>query len=197
MPENTKIRIGFGLCGSFCTLSKAMEQMRQLVVQGYDVTPIMSENTYRTNTRFGTAQSFIDQAEQITQKPVLHFIEQVEPFGPRKLLDLLIIAPCTGNTLAKLANGVSDTPITLAAKAHLRNERPVLIALSSNDALSQNAKNLGVLLNSKNIFFVPFGQDDALKKPTSLVACFNQIPEAVSLALQGIQMQPMLVLTGG
>ena len=192
MPDLTKKSIGFGLCGSFCTLDKAVVQIQALVDLGYTVMPIMSENTYRTDTRFGTAKHYIEVIEQITGNPVLHKIEQVEPFGPKKLLDLLVIAPCTGNTMAKLANGVSDTSVTLAAKAHMRNARPVLIAISSNYALSQNAKNLGVLLNNKNMFFVPFGQDDAFKKPTSLVAHFEDIPEAVRLAMEGVQIQPML-----
>ena len=153
----------------------------------------MSENTYTTDTRFGKAEEFVQRVENICGKPVLHRISEVEPIGPKKLLDLLVIAPCTGNTLAKLANGISDSAVSLAAKAHLRNERPVLVAVSSNDALSGNARNLGTLMNTKNYFFVPFGQDDAVKKPTSLVAKTEMIPEAVKAALEGRQIQPILI----
>lgn len=185
-------RIGFALCGSFCTLKHFIEEIRILIALGYEVTPIMSEAVYNTSTRFGEAKAFIREVSEITRKPVLHTRAEVEPIGPKKLLDLLLIAPCTGNTLAKLANGLSDSCVTLAAKAHLRNERPVLVALSSNDALSGNAKNLGILLNTKRIFFVPFRQDDPEKKPTSLLACREKIPAAVEAALAGCQLQPLL-----
>ena len=191
--NNSRARIGFALCGSFCTLKKMIDQLERLAEIGYDLTPIMSENTYTTDTRFGKAEEFVQRVENICGKPVLHRISEVEPIGPKKLLDLLVIAPCTGNTLAKLANGVSDSAVSLAAKAHLRNERPVLVAVSSNDALSGNARNLGTLMNTKNYFFVPFGQDDALKKPTSLVAKTEMIPEAVKAALEGRQIQPILI----
>ena len=191
--NNSRARIGFALCGSFCTLKKMTDQLERLAEIGYDLTPIMSENTYTTDTRFGKAEEFVQRVENICGKPVLHRISEVEPIGPKKLLDLLVIAPCTGNTLAKLANGISDSAVSLAAKAHLRNERPVLIAVSSNDALSGNARNLGTLMNTKNYFFVPFGQDDAVKKPTSLVAKTEMIPEAVKAALEGIQIQPILI----
>ena len=160
---------------------------------GYDIVPIMSANTYSTDTRFGTAESFRERVENICSRPVLHTLAEVEPFGPKKLLDLLVVAPCTGNTLAKIANGVSDSAVSLAVKAHLRNERPVLIAISSNDALSGNAKNLGSLMNTRHIYFVPFGQDDAIKKPTSLVAKTEMIPAAVEAALKGEQIQPLLM----
>ena len=191
--NNSRARIGFALCGSFCTLKKMTDQLERLAEIGYDLTPIMSENTYTTDTRFGKAEEFVQRVENICGKPVLHRISEVEPIGPKKLLDLLVIAPCTGNTLAKLANGISDSAVSLAAKAHLRNERPVLIAVSSNDALSGNARNLGTLMNTKNYFFVPFGQDDAMKKPTSLVAKTEMIPEAVKAALEGKQIQPILI----
>lgn len=191
--NNSRARIGFALCGSFCTLKKMTDQLERLAEIGYDLTPIMSENTYTTDTRFGKAEEFVQRVENICGKPVLHRISEVEPIGPKKLLDLLVIAPCTGNTLAKLANGISDSAVSLAAKAHLRNERPVLIAVSSNDALSGNARNLGTLMNTKNYFFVPFGQDDAVKKPTSLVAKTEMIPEAVKAALEGRQIQPILM----
>lgn len=191
--NNSRARIGFALCGSFCTLKKMTDQLERLAEIGYDLTPIMSENTYTTDTRFGKAEEFVQRVENICGKPVLHRISEVEPIGPKKLLDLLVIAPCTGNTLAKLANGISDSAVSLAAKAHLRNERPVLVAVSSNDALSGNARNLGTLMNTKNYFFVPFGQDDAVKKPTSLVAKTEMIPEAVKAALEGKQIQPILM----
>ena len=191
--NNSRAWIGFALCGSFCTLKKMTDQLERLAEIGYDLTPIMSENTYTTDTRFGKAEEFVQRVENICGKPVLHRISEVEPIGPKKLLDLLVIAPCTGNTLAKLANGISDSAVSLAAKAHLRNERPVLVAVSSNDALSGNARNLGTLMNTKNYFFVPFGQDDAVKKPTSLVAKTEMIPEAVKAALEGKQIQPILI----
>ena len=191
--NNSRARIGFALCGSFCTLKKMTDQLERLAEIGYDLTPIMSENTYTTDTRFGKAEEFVQRVENICGKPVLHRISEVEPIGPKKLLDLLVIAPCTGNTLAKLANGISDSAVSLAAKAHLRNERPVLVAVSSNDALSGNARNLGTLMNTKNYFFVPFGPDDAVKKPTSLVAKTEMIPEAVKAALEGRQIQPILM----
>ena len=194
MEQNTtsSVRIGFALCGSFCTLKHFIEEIRILTSFGYDVTPIMSETVYNTSTRFGEAADFIREVSEITGKPILHTKADVEPIGPKKLLDLLLIAPCTGNTLSKLANGLSDSCVSLAAKAHLRNERPVLVALSSNDALSGNAKNLGVLLNTKHIFFVPFRQYDPEKKPTSLIACREKIPAALESALAGRQLQPLL-----
>ena len=191
--KDARARIGYALCGSFCTLKKMIDQMETLALAGYDIVPIMSVNTYSTDTRFGTAESFRERVENICGRPVLHTLAEVEPFGPKKLLDLLVVAPCTGNTLAKIANGVSDSAVSLAVKAHLRNERPVLIAVSSNDALSGNAKNLGSLMNTRHIYFVPFGQDDAIKKPTSLVAKTEMIPAAVEAALKGEQIQPLLM----
>lgn len=187
------LRVGFAFTGSFCTFKEVVVQVQALVDAGADVTPIMSYNSYQTDTRFGTAQGFIDQLEAITGHSVLHSINQVEPIGPKKLFDLMIIAPCTGNSLAKLANGVIDTPAVLACKSHLRNGRPVLIAVSTNDGLAQAAQNIGRLLNTKHIFFVPFGQDSATQKPTSLVAHMDAIPEAAEYALKEEQMQPLLV----
>jgi dipicolinate synthase subunit B len=154
--------------------------------------PIMSENAYKTDSRFGTAQSFIDKIESICGKKIISTISGAEPFGPQALLDLLIIAPCTGNTIAKLASGITDSSVTMAAKAHLRNSRPILIAPSTNDGLSGNASNVGMLLNRKLIYFVPFYQDDPLKKPNSIVADFNLLPDAVEAAFKGIQLQPVL-----
>lgn len=195
--ENTKslstTRIGFALCGSFCTFGLMLSALEELAETGYDITPIMSETAYSTSTRFGNAEDFVKRAETICGKKVLHSVTEVEPIGPKKLLDLLVIAPCTGNTLSKLANGISDSSVTLCAKAHLRNNRPVLIGISSNDALSANAKNIGILLNTKNYFFIPFGQDDAFNKPTSLIAKTQYLNKAVASALEGKQLQPIIV----
>ncbi|MBQ7717908.1 MAG: dipicolinate synthase subunit B [Clostridia bacterium] len=187
------IRVGFALTGSFCTLSAVVPEIKNLKDKGAVITPIMSENVFSTDTRFGTAESFTSEIEEISENKILKTIPDVEPLGPRALLDILIIAPCTGNTLGKLASGISDTSVTMAAKAHMRNSRPVLIAVSTNDGLASSAKNIGFLLNYKNIFFVPFGQDDYLKKPNSLVADMQQIPQACEFALHRRQIQPVLI----
>ncbi len=188
-----KARIGFALCGSFCTFAAVIPQLAALARDGYEIFPIMSQTAYTTDTRFGKAADFNSEIEALCSKSIMHRLTDVEPIGPKKLLDLLIIAPCTGNTLAKLASGISDTPVTLAAKAHLRNERPVLIAPSSNDALAANAKNIGTLLNVRHIYFVPFGQDDPYKKTSSLVADMDMIQPAAEAALQRRQIQPMFI----
>ena len=188
----TDIKIGFAFCASCCTYEKAIEAFGEVCENYENVTPILSENAYKTDSRFASAQSLIDRIEEICGKKVLHTIPQVEPIGPKALLDLLIIAPCTGNTLAKLASGITDTSVTMAAKAHLRNKRPVLLAVSTNDGLSGNASNLGELLNRKNIFFVPFYQDDPVKKPSSVTADLSLLPKAARMALEGAQMQPLL-----
>ncbi len=188
-----KIKLGFALCGSFCTFSKAIAQVRYLVDMGYDVTPIMSFHSYTLDTRFGKAADFIRELESITGHSVLHTIEDTEPVGPKKLFDLLIVAPCTGNTLAKLALGIVDTPVTMAVKSHLRNGKPVVIAVSTNDALSNSAKNIGALMNRKYYYFVPMAQDNHEKKPTSVVADFEKIHETVMAALGGKQLQPVLL----
>ncbi len=188
----TDNRIGFAFCASCCTYDKAVEAFSEICGIYNNVTPILSGNAYTTDSRFGTAQALIDRLESISGKKVLHSICDVEPIGPKALLDLLIVAPCTGNTLAKLASGITDTSVTMAVKAHLRNDRPVLLAVSTNDGLSGNASNLGKLLNRKNIFFVPFYQDNPLKKPCSVIADFNLLSDAVRLALEGVQMQPIL-----
>lgn len=185
-------KLGFALCGSFCTIDKATDAMEKLISLGYDVTPIMSENCYSIDTRFGTADSNINTIEGICQKKILHTIVQAEPIGPNNMLDLLIIAPCTGNTLAKLAHSVTDTAVTMAVKSHLRNEKPVLIALATNDALAGTLKNIGILMQAENYFFVPTAQDNPTNKPRSMVADFNAMPNAVELALQNKQMQPIL-----
>ena len=192
MENQNKVRIGFAMTGSFCTFAQVMPQMQRLVDEGYRVIPIMSENVYTTDTRFGRAQDFIRQAEAITGERVIHTIAQAEPIGPKKLLDLLLIAPCTGNTLGKLASGIYDTAPTLAFKSHRRNDGPVLIALSTNDALAASGGAIGSLMNRKGVYFVPFGQDDHEKKPTSCVADFDRILPAVRAALAGRQLQPVL-----
>ncbi|NLM84622.1 MAG: dipicolinate synthase subunit B [Clostridiales bacterium] len=184
--------IGFALCGSYCTFDKALRTLSELSEKYDNIVPIMSERAYSTDTRYGKAKDFIDEIEAICGRSVIHTIAQAEPIGPKNLLDLLIIAPCTGNTLAKIAHGITDSSVTMAAKAHLRNGKPVLIAISTNDGLTGNAPNLGLLLNRKNVYFVPFGQDDPVKKPGSLVADFRLVPEAAELALRGVQMQPIL-----
>lgn len=185
-------RIGFAFCGSYCTYEKALTALKDICSIYSDVTPIMSENASTTDSRYGTAQEFIDRIETICGKKVVRSISQAEPFGPKALLDLLIIAPCTGNTTAKLASGITDTSVTMAAKGHMRNDRPVLLAVSTNDGLSANAANIGQLLNRKNYYFVPFYQDDPLKKPRSIVADYAQITEAAQAALAGRQLQPVL-----
>ena len=184
--------MGFALCGSFCTYSKVFPVMEQLAEE-YDVVPIFSFASASMDSRFGESADFLQQAEKICQCPPLVEIPQVEPIGPRKLLDLLLIAPCTGNTLAKLAHSIADGPVTMAAKSHLRNGRPVVLAISTNDGLAGAAENIGRLMARKHYYFVPFGQDDWEKKPTSLVAAFEKIPETVKAALEGRQVQPVLV----
>jgi dipicolinate synthase subunit B len=184
--------IGFAFCGSYCTFDKAIGALEKICGIYPDVTPIMSENAYNTDSRYGTARSFIDRIEGLCGKKIVSTIGMAEPFGPKALLDLLIIAPCTGNTVAKLAGGITDTSVTMAAKAHLRNNRPILIAVSTNDGLSGNASNLGNLLNRKNYYFVPFYQDDPAKKPRSITADFDLLPAAAEAALRGVQLQPVL-----
>ncbi len=186
------IRAGFAMTGSFCTFSQVLPQIEKLCLSGCKVTPIMSECAASTDTRFGKASDFIEKIEEITGEKIIKTIKEAEPIGPRGLLDILIVAPCTGNSMAKIANGICDSSVTMAAKAHLRNGRPILIAPSSNDALSGGAKNIGALLNMKNVFFVPFGQDDCIKKPTSLVAKMEEILPAMESALLGKQIQPIL-----
>lgn len=185
--------IGFALCGSYCTFETVFKQIEVLKKLNYNIIPIMSENSYSLDTRFGDAAHWRERMRDITGNRIVHTIPSAEPIGPKKLLDALIIAPCTGNTLAKLATGVTDTCVTLAAKAHLRNARPLLIAPSTNDALSNAAKNIGCLLNYKNIFFVPYGQDSFQGKPNSMVADFTLIPKALEAALSGEQIQPIII----
>ena len=181
------------MCGSFCTHARAMEALEQVKARFERVVPIVSEVVADTDTRFGRAHDLMREMERICDHRVIATVKGAEPIGPQKLLDLLIIAPCTGNTLGKLAAGVTDTSVTMAAKAHLRNERPVLIAPSTNDGLSASAASIGALLPRKYIYFVPFGQDDHEKKPTSLVADFSQVADAAQAALEGRQLQPLLL----
>lgn len=190
MTEKT---LGFAMCGSFCTFSKAIPQMKELVSRGYKVLPIMSETAYSTDTRFGKAEDFVSEIEGITGNKVIHTISGAEPIGPQKLCDLLVVAPCTGNTLAKLANGVTDTSVAMAVKSHLRIKRPVLLCIATNDGLGASAQNIGKLMNTKNIYFVPFTQDDPEKKPNSLVADFNALPKSIRHALDNGQVQPVLL----
>lgn len=193
MAELKGMRIGCAMTGSFCTFSKAFDAWRELADAGAELIPIMSENALSIDTRFYPAEQARNIFREICGRDIIHTIPQAEPIGPKKLLDLLVIAPCTGNTLAKLANGISDTAVTLAAKSHLRNGRPVLIAISSNDALERNAANIGTLFSMKNFFFVPFTQDDFSGKPASIVADFERIKAAAEWALEGRQIQPLLI----
>lgn len=186
------MNIGFAMCGSFCTYGQVFPIM-EVLAKEHKVIPIFSHSAYTIDSRFGTAKEHIARAAQICGAEPIHTIAQAEPIGPKKLLDALIIAPCTGNTLAKLAHSIADTPVTMAVKSHLRNGRPVLVAVSTNDALAGAAENIGKLLCRKHYYFVPFGQDDPGSKPTSMVAHFEKIPQALTAALAGHQLQPILL----
>ena len=189
-----KKTVGFALCGSFCTFKKVIPQIKKLINDGYRVIPIMSYNAYTTDTRFGKASDFNKEIEQLCGEKIIYTISGAEPIGPKELLDMLVIAPCTGNTLGKLANGISDTSVTLATKAHLRNQRPVVIAVSTNDALGTSARNIGTLMNSKHIYFVPMRQDDYINKPNSIVADFDYISNTVQeVFATNTQPQPILL----
>ncbi len=185
--------IGYAVCGSFCTHAKAMEGLEQLRAAGYSLVPIVSEAVAANDTRFGNAHDLMREMERICDHRVISSLTEAEPIGPKKLLDLLVIAPCTGNTLGKLAAGIADTTVTLAAKAHLRNGRPILLAPSTNDGLGASARNIGELMARKYIYLVPFRQDDPVNKPTSLVADFTQLSAAAQAALEGRQLQPVLL----
>ncbi len=194
MIDLTGIRIGYAMTGSFCTLANSLKALKELKKLGADITPLMSEITFSTDTRFGTADYFRSEVLSITGKPaIISSIRDAEPIGPKKLLDILIIAPCTGNTLTKMALGITDSCVTMAAKAHLRNNRPVIVSVSSNDGLSNTAKNIGLLMNTKNIYIVPFRQDDSEKKPTSIISDMQLIPQTLVSAINGIQLQPLLI----
>ncbi len=193
MKELKGLNLGVALCGSFCTFSKAIKLVEQLVALGINVFPIMSHVAYTTSTRFGESSDIVGQIENLTGKSIIHTLVDAEPLGPKDMIDALLIAPCTGNTLAKLAYAITDTPVLLAAKSLMRNGKPVIIALSTNDGLGLNLKNIGILLPNQNVYFVPFGQDDKLKKPTSLVADLSQVPQTLTLALEYHQIQPILI----
>ncbi len=184
--------IGFALCGSYCTYSQVFPVMERLSAD-YTLVPIFSNSAYATDSRFGTAQAHIRRAYEICGADPIHTIAQAEPIGPRKLLDALVICPCTGNTLAKLAHSIADTSVTMAAKSHLRNGRPLVVAVSTNDALAGAAENIGKLLGKKHYYFVPFRQDDPFEKPASLVADFTKLPQTLAAALEGRQIQPLLL----
>ncbi len=183
--------IGYALCGSFCTISSSLKLLRSLVAEGNAVLPIMNDSVFSTDTRFGKAEELIRAVQEITGREIIHSIKDAEPIGPSLALDMLVIAPCTGNTLAKIAHGITDSPVTMAAKAQLRSGRPVVIALATNDALSANLKNIGELLNRKNIYFVPMHADDPEKKPYSLVADLSQLKATMTHAFAGRQIAPV------
>lgn len=184
--------VGFAITGSFCTFDKITHVLEQLVEDGAHVIPIFSVNAQTLDTRFGQADEFVERIEKITGHEAIRTIEGAEPIGPKGYLDVLVIAPCTGNTMAKLCNGITDTPVLMAAKAHLRNEKPLVISMSTNDALGMNLKNIGMLMNMKNIYFVPFGQDNYVKKPNSMIAHVELIGETIEEALKGKQLQPLV-----
>jgi len=189
----SKYKIGFGITGSFCTITSVLEEMIRLKNTGADIYPVLSFNVSKLDNRFNLSHELKEQIKYICNKKIIDTIQDAEPFGPQKKMDAFIIAPCTGNTISKLSNGVTDTPVTMAAKATLRNNKPVIIAVSTNDGLSGSAKNIGSLLNYKNYYFVPFGQDDCIKKETSLVAKMELIIPTLEAALSNKQIQPLLV----
>ncbi|MGI5958131.1 MAG: dipicolinate synthase subunit B [Massiliimalia sp.] len=188
----SKVKLGFCLTGSFCTFHQVIKEMEQLA-QEYDILPIMSYHAASLDTRFGKACDHIQAIEEICGKKVIATLPEAEPIGPKGYTDLMLVAPCTGNTLAKLANSIVDTPVTMAVKSHLRNGRPVVIAVSTNDGLSGASKNIGMLQNYRHYYFVPYRQDDFMGKPCSLVADFKKIPETLQAAQQGIQLEPLLL----
>ncbi len=184
--------IGYAFCGSFCTHAQSIKQLEKLAAQGYDIQPIMSETVYTTDTRFGRAQELIQRVEGVCHHTVIHTIVEAEPLGPQHPLDALIISPCTGNTLAKLSCGITDTAVCMAAKAHLRTDRPLILALASNDALSANLKNIAALLSRKSVYFVPMVQDDPAGKPHSMVADFERVSDTLRDALSGVQPRKLI-----
>lgn len=186
-----KLRIGLAMTGSFCTFDKTLSALQALAGK-YDIIPIMSENAYSTDTRFGSAAMFRERLKNISGRDILHSIPDAEPVGPKNMFDVLVVAPCTGNTLSKLAHGATDTCVAMAVKSHLRSGKPVLVALSTNDGLSGSAQNIGSLLARKNIYFLPFMQDDPANKPYSLVSDYSRLDECISAAAQGRQIQPIL-----
>jgi dipicolinate synthase subunit B len=190
---NLNVNVGFAFTGSFCTHGDVIKVLQDLVNEGAQVTPIVSESVKNWDTRFGAAKDFLEKIQVITGKKVLSSIVEVEPIGPKSLLDIMVVAPCTGNTMSKIANGITDTPVTMAVKSHLRNQKPALLSLATNDALGGSSKNLGVLMNSKNIYFVPFYQDDPTKKPNSMIASLELLKPALYKALEGKQIEPVVI----
>lgn len=191
--EVTGKKIGFVLTGSFCTFSKVLPKMKELIKKGAEIIPIMSFNSYNLDTKFGKAKDFIDEIEEMTGKKIIHTIQDAEPIGPKKMTDIMVIAPCSGNTMAKLACDIIDTPATMSAKSHLRNNNPLVIAPSTNNGLSGNAENIGKLLNRKNYYFVPFKQDNPITKPRSIVFDAEYIIKTIEYALEGEQISPILL----
>lgn len=189
----SSIRVGYALCGSFCTFEKSIAQMEKLASMNYEIIPIMSYNAFNTDTRFGKAEDIRRRIENICDRPVISTIKDAEPIGPKRLTDIMVVSPCTGNTAAKLAGAVTDTPVTMAVKSHLRQSKPVLLCIATNDALGTSAQNIGRLLNTRHFYFVPFSQDDPLRKPNSLVADFDKLVPALELALQETQLQPVII----
>lgn len=187
------ITLGYAFCGSFCTIKKALQALKCLAQNDIKIKPIMSQIVYNTDTRFGKAEDLIREVEEICGEKIINSIAAAEPIGPKNLLDIIVVAPCTGNTAAKIALGITDTPVTMAVKAHLRNNKPVVLAVATNDALGASAKNLGLLHNTQNIYFVPYRQDDPFGKNNSLVCDFSRIPETVEQALAGTQIQPVIL----
>jgi len=187
------VKVGLALTGSFCTLHSVMVEIEKLVNEGAEVIPIVSKEVAALDTRFGAAASWLDRLREISGREPIRTIVEAEPVGPQKLLDILVVAPCTGNTMAKLANAIIDGPVLMAIKAQLRNQRPVVLAISTNDGLGLNARNLGVLLNTKNLYLVPFGQDNPQEKPNSLVARIDLLIPTIKEAVAGRQLQPVLI----
>ncbi len=185
--------IGYAICGSFCSFSASLAVLEELILSGEEIQPIMSEHAYSTDTRFWLSSEFVSRVRSLCGRDIIHTIADAEPLGPKKPLDALIISPCTGNTLAKLAQGITDTAVTMAAKAHLRQDRPLLIALASNDAMSQNLSNVASLLTRKSVYFLPMRQDDPSGKPHSLVADFTRVPEALAAMREGRQLRPIFL----
>ena len=185
--------IGYGITGSFCTFEKTKIAVGELVKLGAAVVPIFSYNVQSMDTRFGGAKEFMEAVEEITGNHGIKTMQEAEPIGPKANLDVMVIAPCTGNTMAKLWNGITDSPVLMASKAHLRNQKPLVISISTNDAMGMNFKNIGNLMNTKNIYFVPFGQDDYKKKPASLIGDLKLLPDTIDLAMEGRQIQPVVV----
>ena len=191
--ELAEKNIGYALTGSFCTFSISIKEIKKLIQAGANVFPIMSYHSYKLDTKFGKAQDFIEKIEEITGNKIIHTIPDAEPIGPKKMFDILVVAPCSGNTIAKLANDIIDTPATMAVKSHLRNCRPVVIGISTNNALSGAAENIGKLLNRKHYYFVPFKQDNPITKPRSIVCDFSYLQKTLEYALEGKQISPIIL----